>query len=193
MTEHRDGMLTPTAFYFLRHGETDWNLQGRAQGQTDVPLNERGRAQALAARAQTASLPIRTICSSPLSRALDTAKILSDDHDCPLEIVTDLRECSWGMAEGTAKGAWFEDWKRGRDNPAGAESYDYFLRRALKGLNRALAFPGPVLIVAHGGIYWSVQKHAALGAEFDLPNAAPIRHDPPRDGFPWWEATALES
>lgn len=184
-------MLTPTEFYFLRHGETDWNLQGRAQGQTDVPLNENGRAQARAAQSLTKDLPIKTICSSPLARALETAQIIRETLNCPLEVVEDLRECSWGDCEGGSKGAWFQDWKSGTSNPPGAEPYGLFLERALSGLNTALCHPGPVLIVAHGGVYWSVQKYAALGAEFDLPNATPVRHEPPRDGFPWWQAIEL--
>lgn len=186
-------MLTPTEFYFLRHGETDWNLQGLAQGQTDVPLNDRGRAQARAAQTLTQHLPIKTICSSPLSRALETAEILQEALGCALEVIEDLRECSWGDCEGGSKGAWFQDWKLGVSNPPGAEPYAVFLKRALSGLNSALAYPGPVLIVAHGGVYWSVQKHAALGAEFDLPNAAPVRHEPPKDDFPWWQAVELET
>ncbi len=185
-------MLTATEFYFLRHGETDWNLQGRAQGQTDVPLNDRGRAQAHAAQSLTKHLPITRICSSPLSRALETAEILQEALGCSLEVIEELRECSWGVCEGGSKGDWFQDWKSSLSNPVGAEPYEALLKRALRGLNKALAYPGPVLIVAHGGVYWSVQKHAALGAEFDLPNAVPVRHEPPREGFPWWQASELD-
>ncbi len=184
-------MLAPKEFYFLRHGETDWNLEGRAQGQTDVPLNDRGRDQARAAQSLTQHLPIKTICCSPLSRALETAQILQEALGCPLEVIEELRECSWGDCEGGSKGEWFKDWKQGVANPPGAEPYARFLKRALSGLNLSLDRPGPVLIVAHGGVYWSVQKYAALGAEFDLPNATPVRHDPPREAFPWWQATEL--
>lgn len=185
--------LTETEFYFLRHGETDWNLQHLAQGQTDIPLNARGRGQAHAARDLLSGLGIGTIVSSPLSRALDTAKILQESLGCPLEIVEDLVECGWGAAEGQFRGAWFDDWKAGRFLPKDAETYENFLKRALRGINQALACPGPVLIVAHGGIYWTIQKHATLDAEFDLPNATPVRHDPPRTGFPWWNATLLSA
>ncbi|WP_282610286.1 histidine phosphatase family protein [Pelagibius sp. Alg239-R121] len=185
-------MLANTEFYFLRHGETDWNLQGLAQGLKDVPLNENGRTQAYAARAATASISIGTICSSPLSRALETAKIIQEAAACPIEVIDDLKECSWGDFEGQGKGDWFDSWKRGSLQATGVEPYDFFLKRALRGINRALAYPGPVLIVAHGGVYWAVQKYGALGEEFDLPNATPVRHRPPRDDFPWWETTVLQ-
>ena len=186
-------MLTPATFFFLRHGETDWNRGHRAQGRSEVPLNGNGRDQARRARRLVAGLGIETICASPLERALETAALLRASLGCRLTVLDDLAECTWGEREGQVKGQWFEDWKAGRRNPAGAEPYARFLERALRGINAALELPGPVLIVSHGGVYWAVQKHAALGAEFDLPNAVPVRHDPPRPDHPWWTATVLEA
>jgi probable phosphoglycerate mutase len=108
-------------------------------------------------------------------------------------VIDDLAECSWGSREGEVKGQWFEDWKAGNKNPDGAESYEQFLQRALRGINKSLERPGPVLIVSHGGVYWSVQKYASLGSELDIANAIPIRHDPPRREYPWWTATILKT
>lgn len=184
-------MLTETAFYYLRHGETDWNLRGLAQGRTDVPLNETGRAQARAACALVESLGISTLCSSPLQRALETAEILQDRCGVRLEVIEDLAECGWGACEGQSKGEWFHGWRSGETTPKGAEPYDLFLKRALRGLNLALTLPAPVLIVAHGGVYWAIEKYAALEAGADLPNATPIFHRPPRSDFPWWSAEVL--
>ncbi len=62
-------------FYFIRHGETRWNKEHRAQGQRDVPLNLIGLEQAQGACKETMHLGISTICTSPLQRALDTALI----------------------------------------------------------------------------------------------------------------------
>jgi len=56
-----------------RHGRTEWNLAGRVQGQTDVPLDEVGREQAREAAARLASLQPTRIITSDLSRALETA------------------------------------------------------------------------------------------------------------------------
>ena len=186
-------MLRRSRFFFLRHGETDWNKEQRAQGQRDVPLNAAGLRQARRARALVADLQITTICASPRRRAMETAGPLRESLGCELRVVDELAECAWGDREGDIKGQWFEDWKSGEASPRGAETYEGFLKRALEGINRCLEEPGPVLIVSHGGVYWAVQKYAALGPELDIPNAIPVRHDPPTSSFPWWTATVLES
>ena len=74
------------SFYFLRHGQTDWNVEGRFQGHTDMPLTELGVSQAhLAARA-LANCPVDMLVTSPLMRALKTAAIVAEHH-C-LEAIT---------------------------------------------------------------------------------------------------------
>ena len=67
--------LIRTPFWFLRHGETDWNAQGLSQGNVDIPLNATGIAQAHAAAPLLRNRGISHIVASPLSRAHDTAKI----------------------------------------------------------------------------------------------------------------------
>lgn len=66
---------TVTTLHFVRHGETDWNRQGRFQGVQDIPLNDEGRRQAQAL-ASAWNLPAEVLISSPLSRARETAEIL---------------------------------------------------------------------------------------------------------------------
>ncbi len=183
--------LTRTPFYFLRHGQTDWNLENRAQGQTDVPLNDVGLLQARSACAIVEPLQIQTICSSPLSRALATAQIIGDSIAKPVQILDDLAECSWGIQEGQTKSTWYSDWKNERKTPTGAEVYSEFLIRALAGINKALENTGPVLIVAHGGVYWAIQKYAGLGEESDLPHAAPVYHDPIGNKSTLWQASPI--
>jgi probable phosphoglycerate mutase len=185
-------MLTETPFYYLRHGETDWNRDGRFQGWTDVPLNATGLAQARAAAELVRDLGIRTICASPLARALDTARIVAAATGAPVSVIDDLRECGFGVREGEAYGSWYEDWRLGT-TPAGAEPYRDFLARALTGVNRALAVQeGPVLIVAHGGVYWSIRDHARFELE-GIPNAQPIFHEPPHPERPWWERSVISA
>lgn len=184
--------LREVAFYFVRHGETDWNREHRAQGRRDIPLNETGWSQARLACDLVRPLTIATICSSPLRRALDTARLLGEATGADLVVLDELVECSWGEAEGKVRGSWFDEWKAGTRNPRGAEPYAAFLERARHAINRALAMPGPVLVVAHGGIYWAILRYGRLGAEFDIPNGVPVHHEPPRDGSGRWTATILD-
>ena len=91
-------------FYLIRHGETDWNVEGRIQGGGhDIPLNENGRAQAAAVAQEMHDIPLTVICSSPLSRAKDTADILMQDHPTTIaHRVMDegLQEMGFGEFEG---------------------------------------------------------------------------------------------
>lgn len=84
----------------IRHGQTDWNLTHHFQGHSDVPLNETGRGQARHIAARLAAQKIDALYSSDLSRALETAEILSAHHQ--LEVIPDSRwrELSFGMWEG---------------------------------------------------------------------------------------------
>ena len=184
-------MITEREFYFTRHGQTDWNLDHRAQGQTDVPLNAKGKKQAKRAALSASHLKFGTICSSPLSRAAETARAIAEITGGEITILDDLMECSWGVCEGERKGVWFEEWKRGISTPKHAEPYETFLSRAVGAINQALDNPGPVLIVAHGGIYWAIQYYAIRNMEYDLANATIVRHTPPSEKHPWWSTSAI--
>ncbi|MGL5406403.1 MAG: histidine phosphatase family protein [Propionibacteriaceae bacterium] len=83
-----------------RHGLTDWNASGRMQGQLDIPLNEVGRAQAVAAARQLVSYEPAVIVASDLGRAQETAHTLATLANC--DVVTDprLREIYCGSWEG---------------------------------------------------------------------------------------------
>lgn len=72
-----------TRVYMIRHGETDWNKAHRLQGWSDIPLNERGRAQAACAAKMMASVPLDVIYTSPLKRAVETADIIRGERDIP--------------------------------------------------------------------------------------------------------------
>lgn len=170
-------LLTPRPFYYLRHGQTDWNVERRGQGRTDIPLNETGIQQAYGAKELLKGCGIKSIVSSPLSRARKTAEIVSENFDLPIHFIDELQEACFGEMEGVIAGDWFVDWFEGI-TPKGAEPYEEFLARGLIGLNKALEFPGPVLVVAHGGIYWSIQKYAQLGEERIIKNCDPIYHEP---------------
>ena len=91
-----------TKIIFWRHGQTDYNLQGRVQGQVDIPLNEAGVAQAAAAAKELVKVnPERIICSD-LRRAQATAQALADICNQEVEPLPDerLRERAFGDFEG---------------------------------------------------------------------------------------------
>src|SRR5208337_4271489 len=96
----RDATLQRVPFWFLRHGETDWNAQGLSQGNVDIPLNPTGLAQARSAAGRLRNRGIATIVSSPLSRARVTAEIVGEALALPPQIDDDLREVRFGVQEG---------------------------------------------------------------------------------------------
>jgi broad specificity phosphatase PhoE len=87
-------------FYFLRHGQTDWNAQGRFQGHSDIPLNALGLSQADDAARLLAPCPIDLVVASPLVRARKTAEIVNAQLRKPLEIDDGLKERNFGALEG---------------------------------------------------------------------------------------------
>src|SRR5690606_8898241 len=80
-------MLPHHSFHVVRHGETEWNRLGRFQGQTDIPLNALGEAQAAALRPHLRGLGFTRIAASPLARARRTAEILNADLNLPIHFI----------------------------------------------------------------------------------------------------------
>ena len=85
--------------YVVRHGKTAWNLEHRCQGVSDIPLVEEGINSAKELQPLVSSLGIDVVLASPLSRAIDTAKIITDGK-IPINIDDRLIERDWGMNEG---------------------------------------------------------------------------------------------
>jgi len=159
--------MLPKSFYFLRHGETDWNKQGLMQGHTDIPLNDTGRAQAEAAAAILARVPIDRIVASPLIRAYETAEIVN--RHLQKEIVREegIRERHFGSMEGVthiemdrqrqqmmAEGLLPVE-ENGYPCPPEAEPYGDFRLRTIESFARHMReMPEEnILFVAHGGVY----------------------------------------
>lgn len=157
-------MMPGTTLYVVRHGETDWNVAGRLQGQTDIPLNDIGRAQArgngMRLRRRLADIALLDFVASPLSRAYETMQLLRDGLGLPRDgFATDdrLKEISYGVCEGrtwpqlppidsngVARATDPYNWR-----PDGGESYADLTARTkqwLDGITR------DTVVVTHGGI-----------------------------------------
>ena len=153
-----------TTLYFVRHGETDYNVRSIVQGHLiDCALNDAGRRQAAVVAERLRSVPFSSIYSSPLRRARETADVISAQHPgVPVGHLAGLSEMSWGVIEGQPFGeqnaalfARFEEaWAAGRfeDRVEGGESIADVRDRALAALTTMLAAGegGTIGVVTHG-------------------------------------------
>lgn len=161
-----------TLITLVRHGQTDWNLARRIQGTTDIPLNETGRADALAAAALLAGEAHHAIYASPLVRAQETAQIIADQLALSAPTTTpDMREREFGEGEGMLVEQYLERFTNWHTAPAGAESLDTVRDRALAALDaiaresrrRSAPTAESVIVVTHGGVIRSLLNHASGG------------------------------
>jgi broad specificity phosphatase PhoE len=141
-----------TTLLLVRHGETDWNADGRLQGHTDRPLTDFGRRQARQLAEELDSEGLDAIYSSDLARARETADIVGERLELPVVVDPDLREKDWGNWEGLTAV------ERDRVEFVG-ESTEAHQERILRALKRiAERHPdGHVLVVTHGGSMRRVQ------------------------------------
>jgi probable phosphoglycerate mutase len=152
--------MNEMTLYFARHGETDWNAEGRWQGQTDVPLNAKGRLQAAALATRLGALGVRAVGTSDLVRANETAEIVARD----LGLVVGLRDASFreraygpfeGLTREECKTLLPEAWARLEKEPDHAipdvEPLELVAKRMLAGVRLAAErLAAPALIVSHG-------------------------------------------
>ena len=149
------------SFYFLRHGQTDWNAEGRFQGHTDIALNELGLSQARHAAQALAACPIDIIVASPLIRALKTAAIVAERLDKPLFVDSALKERHFGAFEGlivdeVKRGLGLEPHERLVQHlPADAEQWHETGARAARAIGTWLdRHPdSKLLFVTHAGLF----------------------------------------
>lgn len=153
----------PTTLLFIRHGETDANVNGQLEGATDKPLNATGQAQAqaLAARLLSTQQPIQAIYSSSLTRARQTAAALAQAlGELPVQVDPDLSEFHLGEWDGLTldelrneKQMWARMARDPHFAPPGGESAMQFGLRLLNAARTILArHPGQtVAVFSHGG------------------------------------------
>jgi len=179
--------MTATRICLVRHGETEWNAEGRVQGQTDIPLSAVGLAQAKAAADALARHDFSAIYSSDLMRVTQTAEPTVRRMALPLQLDVGLRERHFGIFERMlyteVRERYPEYYARFRDkDPAfdfeTGESLTTFFERSVAAVRRVVErHPGEhALIFTHGGVLEMIYRHAkALGLsserDFGTPNA----------------------
>lgn len=169
-------MLARQPFWFLRHGQTDWNRTGRCQGRKDVPLSMQGEAEAHAAVPHLMGHGLTGICASPLRRARHTADIIGRGLGLPVTEMPGFEEMDVGPYEGLADYSWISAWRQ--DQPVeGIEPFPEVRKRVAAAANRALDTASHVLIVAHGGVFWALQ-HLCRSPFTPLGNCRPARLSP---------------
>lgn len=139
--------------WLVRHGETDWARLGRHTGRTDIPLTERGRAEAAALATRLAGREFGQVLSSPLSRALETAKLAGFGDR--VETTDDLLEWDYGADEGRTTPEIRRErpgWTIWRDGPKDGETGAGVAARVDRVIARVRAGSGDTLVFAHGHV-----------------------------------------
>ncbi|HCD45176.1 MAG TPA: histidine phosphatase family protein [Lachnoclostridium sp.] len=148
--------------YLIRHGQTDWNIQGRIQGSHDIPLNEMGRSQAELLAKGMDSRPVSRIFSSTLTRAMETAERISSRQKVEIYSMPQLIEVEFGKWEGMtwdeimeAYPKEYKLWTLSPDeaSPPGGETQDQVISRCVLAVGEILRITGgreDVAIVSHG-------------------------------------------
>lgn len=166
--------------YFVRHGQTDWNVKSIIQGHSDIPLNENGEAQAKKVAEKMTNVKFDAVFSSDLIRAKRTAEIIVLEKKLAVKTTEALRERFFGKFEG-------KDWhqydreiitllkkyrKTGYDNKkAIMETDSSMIARVITFLREiAVAYAGKtVLMVSHGGLMRALLIHLGYGTYETLP------------------------
>lgn len=180
--------LIKNRFYFVRHGKTDWNDKNLCQGQLDIPLNESGREEIRQLHSAISHLSFSRIVSSPMSRALESAKIIQQYCNKPLEIVDEIKERHWGSLEGISSAEMYriEEQEEGNveffiDN--GVESRPLFKQRIIKGFNIIFENEETPLIVSHGRLFLVLSEILQIPLIRQIPNGAIIECIPDQKGW----------
>ena len=150
-----------TRLCLVRHGETDWNVEGRYQGQSDTPLNQKGRAQAEMLARELQSTSFAAVYTSDLERARETAAIIAQSLRLPVTMEPRLREIHQGAWEGkrvqSIKAHYSALWHRRTADPAkvrppGGETVEEVATRVHAALTDIATthYEESILVVSHG-------------------------------------------
>jgi broad specificity phosphatase PhoE len=155
--------------FLVRHGETLWNAERRFQGQTDIPLSARGRAQAAAIATALSSIPFSHGYASDLQRAVETAEAIVADRALAVETDVRLREFDFGAWEGLTWKEIISRWPEynhrlptqpGHYEPVAGERFEHVVTRVRAFLDNlhGRSASGHVLIVTHAGVLHAMME-----------------------------------
>jgi broad specificity phosphatase PhoE len=150
--------------YLLRHGETSLNAS-RVVQPADTPLSERGMRQAERLAARLVDAGIRTIRSSDLPRAYETARVVARVLGLPIDVDPDLQERNYGAVRGTPYAELAEDIFGPEYVPPAGESWAVFHARVDRAWARivdAAPADGALAVVTHGLVCWSILSRHVL-------------------------------
>lgn len=177
--------MSKTRIVLIRHGQTDWNFDRKYQGQTDIPLNDTGRDQALAAAAVLRDYAVEraeedgafvwdVVVTSPLSRARETGEIIARELDILLgETYDGMKERFFGTAEGQIVTK--DNWENLETTFENLETIDDMVERGIDALKQVLVARENqnIIVVAHG--LWISQIMTRLtGQEYGIPENASV-------------------
>jgi len=161
-----------TTILLARHGETDWNRDGRWQGWADPPLNDAGLEQARALAEELRATPFDAVYSSDLRRARETAEIVAEPHGVPVVVDAGLREIDVGSWSGLTRAEIDERFPNG-DRPDGETREEHRARVVAAFERLARAHGGErILVVSHGGTLRALRHHAGVELDGRLENCA---------------------
>lgn len=146
--------------YLIRHGQTDWNVAGKIQGSTDIPLNETGKRQAACLAKGMEKRPVSRVFTSTLSRAYETARAIGDSQNVPVYGLFELQEVNYGYWEGLTMEEIEQRYPKELQQwylspvevaPPGGETQTQVYERCKAAINRILEQgDGDVAVVSHG-------------------------------------------
>ena len=147
----------------LRHGQSEWNAQGKWQGQADPPLTKVGEKQAKAAAQKLLSVSksFDKIASSDLRRARRTAEIIAQVNGGDVSVHKEFRERHAGVWQGLTRSEIEASWPNAIADqrwPEGYESDDSVIQRVVPGLERLKENNKNVLLIAHAGLIRALDR-----------------------------------
>lgn len=152
--------------YFVRHGETLFNVQGRMQGWCDSPLTPAGITDAEKAREILKDIPLKAAYTSTSERCRDTCEIIVRDRDIPVYALKGLKEVNFGTWEGAVVEDHLEEINRRRTggirwDDCGGDSWETFslrIKKTYREIYDACSDGDDILIVSHGAHWLWLQK-----------------------------------